>query len=161
MPICNNKDKIIAELTSAVADDIYNNTIAELEKVADSENNFYITALESIDDSVNQFKNFIYFALKEVFNCRELDILLESSSNSRNYLIAYSKLAAFFRRTLTPEDRASIHMTYNEMLAIVFEYMSRDYVEMLSPEEEEDRKNNTVNPKKTYTDYNAIDEMFI
>lgn len=159
--IIKTKKKLVTETTIDVANIIYKDVVAKLEAVADSENNFYIEALESIEDNPRIFKDFIYFALKEIFNCRELELLEKSSPDSRNYLIAYKKLHNFYRMTLTATDLESNHKTYNEMVCLIFEYLSKGFVEMVNPELVEDTKNNSVNPKKLYEDYNSISELFV
>ena len=155
------RTRLVSDLTTDVSNKIYSDVISKLEAVADSENNFYIKALESIEDNPRIFKDYIYFALKEVFNCRELDFLDKSPCESRNFLIAYKKLHIFYNKTLSESDRASIHMTYNEMVSLVFEYLSAEYVDMVDPEKLEDEKNNNINPKKIYKNYNEINELFI
>lgn len=151
----------IADLTIDLSNKIYQDVITKLEAVADSDNLFYIKTLESIDDEPETFKSFIYFALKELFNCREIDLLTNSSTDSRNFLIAYKKLSKFYKKSLSDRERESLTMSYGEMVATIFDYLSADYVEMVNPELEEDTKNNNINPKKVYQDYNEICELFV
>ena len=159
--VYKTRTRIIADLTIDLANKIYNDVIAKLEAVADSDNLFYIKALESIDDEPTTFKDFIYFGLKELFNCKEIDLLTNSSTDSRNFLIAYKKLSKFYKKSLSDRERESLTMSYGEMVFVIFEYLSADYIEMVNPEKEEDEKNNTVDPKKLYTDYNEINELFV
>lgn len=156
--IVKTRKKMLSETTIDVADYLYKNIINFLDSYVDSENNFYIKAIESIEDNPNQLKAFLFLALKENFTCTELDLLTQSSTDSRNYLIAYNKLGKFYRRTLTQSDLQSNHMTYNEMVAIIFEQMSQNYVEMVDPNAKNAK---TDKEKLMLKDYNAISEMFI
>ena len=157
-----NSTNLISKLTTSciineVVNTITEDVIFQLNKLDGTESDFYYQTLEYVEGETENFKAELFLAIKEIFTRRELILLQKSNTDSRNYLIAYHKLCDLFKSELKIEDMESLHMTTDEMYAMLFEFMSNGYEDRFAPNK---HLAETKAEKERLPDYNSINEMF-
>ena len=119
----------------------------------------YLQASEFVNKNYEKFKDELFEGINSLFKITELKLLNISDQDSRNYDIAFKKLADHYNYFLEHKNH---YITFTENAKIVsniLNQLSKDFEEMTDPNSE--NYHTAKDRRKFVKDYNAISEMFI